>query len=175
MIRSLGAVLTILATSLSMAQQAESPTLACADSAVYSKLNFWVGDWDVYVGDEKVGTNRIERILGGCAVMEHWIGGGGAQGKSLFYVGSDGAWRQVWVTEQATSPGGTKEKREVASDDVGRMRFQGEIALPDGRSYLDRTTLTPLESGDVRQVIEVSTDGGDSWRTVFDARYRGRE
>lgn len=54
------------------------------------------------------------------------------------------------------------------------MRFQGEIALPDGTSYLDRTTLTLLETGDVRQLIEVSTDSGNHWRAVFDAIYRRR-
>jgi hypothetical protein len=50
------------------------------------------------------------------------------------------------------------------------VRFQGAIPLPGGGQYLDRTTLTPLEDGAVRQVIEVSRDG-ESWRTVFDAVY----
>jgi hypothetical protein len=54
----------------------------------------------------------------------------------------------------------------------GGIRFQGEIALPDGRLLLDRTTLAAEPNGEVRQVIEVSRDGGDTWRTTFDARYR---
>ena len=44
--------------------------------------------------------------------------------------------------------------------------------LADGSSYLDRTTLSPLAGGEVRQHIEVSTDRGESWRTTFDAVYR---
>jgi hypothetical protein len=36
---------------------------------------------------------------------------------------------------------------------------------------LDRTTLTPLGNGRVRQVIETSRDGGKTWRVGFDAVY----
>jgi hypothetical protein len=36
---------------------------------------------------------------------------------------------------------------------------------------LDRTTLTPLADGRVRQVIERSSDGGTTWTTGFDAMY----
>ena len=53
----------------------------------------------------------------------------------------------------------------------GGVRFQGEIPLEDNRSYLDRTTLTPLPDGRVRQVIEWSTDGGETWNIAFDAYY----
>lgn len=34
-----------------------------------------------------------------------------------------------------------------------------------------RTTLTPLSGDRVRQLIEISVDGGESWRRVFDALY----
>jgi hypothetical protein len=44
-----------------------------------------------------------------------------------------------------------------------------------GEIYLDRTTLTPLEDGRVRQLIEISTDGGHSWRSIFDGYYSRRE
>jgi hypothetical protein len=36
---------------------------------------------------------------------------------------------------------------------------------------LDRTTLTPLSDGRVRQVIEISRDHGTTWQTGFDAYY----
>jgi hypothetical protein len=54
----------------------------------------------------------------------------------------------------------------------GGVRFQGEISKPDGTSYLDRTTLTPLTGDRVRQVIEISRDGGKTWQVTFDAEYR---
>lgn len=54
----------------------------------------------------------------------------------------------------------------------GGLRFRGRIPLPGGGSYLDRTTLTPIPGGRVRQVIEVSRDEGTTWSVVFDAVYR---
>jgi hypothetical protein len=76
------------------------------------------------------------------------------------------------VTDAARRVGGLKEKHLIASLPGGGVRFQGELRHPDGRIVLDRTTLTPLAGGQVRQLIEVSSDGGSSWRPSFDARYR---
>lgn len=153
----------------------DDPPAQCGELDIYHTLDFWVGEWDVYVGDELVGSNRIEKILSDCAVLEHWRGEGGGEGKSLFFVTNDGTWKQVWVTEWATRPGGVKEKTFQAMDTPGTVRFQGRIPLPDGGSYLDRTTLTRLASGEVRQVIETSTDEGRTWTAGFDAVYRRRD
>jgi hypothetical protein len=38
----------------------------------------------------------------------------------------------------------------------------------------DRTTLTPLPDGRVRQLIETSNDDGRSWETRFEGFYRRR-
>lgn len=143
----------------------------CADLDHYALLDFWLGEWTVYADNEQVGTNHIEKVLGGCAVMEHWTGAGGGEGKSLFYVVGD-QWKQVWVTEWATRTGGVKEKFHQSIDGRDAVRFQGRIMAPDGSSYLDRTTLTPLQDGSVRQHIEVSSDEGETWESVFDAIYR---
>lgn len=161
----------LLAASIAAAQ-APAAVTPCADDPRYSRLDFWVGAWDVFIDGELAGHNRIEKILDGCAVLEHWTGSGGGQGKSLFYVGPGGRWQQVWVTVAATRPGGTKEKAERPAPDDGGMRFEGRIEGRDGTTWLDRTTLTPLPDGSVRQLIEVSMDGGESWRATFDAVYR---
>jgi len=166
---------SLIALLLPLLAAGQYPPPACDSLPVYRALDFWVGEWDVYVDDKRVGSNRIEKILKGCAVLEHWTGSAGGQGKSLFYVDDSGTWQQVWVTEHAVVPGGVKEKtwRPMASDEA--VRFQGTIARPDKSDYLDRTTLTPLPGGDVRQLIEVSFDDGSSWETTFDAVYRKRE
>src|SRR5262245_1250206 len=89
----------------------------CAQDSVYHLLDFWTGDWQVFVGDTAVGTNRVVKVLGDCAVEEHWRDTSGHQGFSLFYVEpQSGHWRQVWVTEWATVPGGLKEKRWLATE-----------------------------------------------------------
>lgn len=50
--------------------------------------------------------------------------------------------------------------------------------LPDVRSTLGRSTLTPMEEGKVRHAvhaIEISTDHSETWRTGFDAVYVPRK
>ncbi|HMW01368.1 MAG TPA: hypothetical protein PLL06_15790 [Acidobacteriota bacterium] len=156
--------------------QPSKPAPVAADSCEtdpgFHKLDFWLGNWDVFVKDQKVGTNQIEKILSGCAVTEYWADADGSQGKSLFYyLPATKRWRQVWVTEQANRTGGVKEKELIEELKDGGLRFQGEIMLPTGKTYLDRTTLTPLSKDKVRQVIEFSMDGGKSWKPAFDAIY----
>lgn len=148
------------------------PPKRCADDPVYGLLDFWVGEWLVYSDDEQVGTNRIEKILDGCAVAEYWADVDGNEGRSLFYVDQDGRWQQVWITPWAANPGGMKEKSLVDQPlPEGAVRFQGSMRHPDAGEWLDRTTLTPLGDGTVRQLIEISRDRGETWRAAFDAIY----
>lgn len=142
------------------------------DEAIYHRLDFWVGEWEVRAGGEAVGQNRIDKVLGGCALVEHWRSAGGGEGRSLFYVvPAEGIWKQVWVTSEPARPGGVKEKELLPRYGGPGVRFQGRVPLPDGGSYLDRTTLTPVDSGRVRQRIETSSDGGASWKLRFDGVY----
>jgi hypothetical protein len=152
--------------------RAQAPR-GCAGDSTYAALDFWIGSWHVYIGDTLVGTNRISKVLQGCAVVEEWQDAHGARGRSLFYVDPTlRQWKQVWVTETATRAGGVKEKHLIASLPEGGVRFQGEVRQADGRILLDRTSLVPGPGGEVRQLIEASGDGGSTWRTTFDARYR---
>jgi hypothetical protein len=164
----------VVAASIAPSQLAAAEEQACLAAAPYSWLDFWLGDWDVYVGERKVGENSIRSILGGCAVTEDWSGASGTHGHSLFYVSPEAAtWRQVWITEHAVAPAGVKEKSLIERRADGTLIFQG--AINDGaRRYLDRTTLEPKAPGEVRQLIEVSTDDGRTWTPTFDAGYRRR-
>jgi len=169
--RSLSVSLLMLGI-LSAPGRAQAP-VGCSGDSTYAKLDFWIGVWQVFVGDTLVGTNRISKVLRGCAVVEEWQDARGTKGQSLFYVEPTlRQWKQVWVTEAAQRVGGVKEKRLIGSLPGGGLRFQGELRQADGRLVLDRTTLVPRPDGEVHQLIEVSSDGGSSWRTTFDARYR---
>ena len=132
-------------------------------------LDFWLGRWTVLSPDgDALGENEIVALLGGAAVVERWRGADGGEGMSLFYYDRRGAmWKQVWVTDTWTH----KEKQLVDRRADGGLVFQGAIRARDGTEYLDRTTLTPLSDGRVRQVIETSVDGGGTWRLGFDGRY----
>lgn len=170
--RKVTVVLAFLCFPLAFAQN--PPGEQCADLPAYSLLDFWLGEWEVYASEQKVGENRIEKILAGCAVMEHWKSAGGGEGKSLFFIDTNGTWKQVWVTQRAASPGGVKEKALVEKLPGKAVRFQGEIIHPQHGAYLDRTTLTPTREGEVHQLIEISRDGGKTWEATFDAVYRRR-
>jgi hypothetical protein len=163
-------LLALLLPALALSQ--EDPQPACDDLDVYRELDFWVGRWDVFVGDRLVGSNLIEKTLNGCAILEHWRARDGGEGKSLFFVDYDRHWAQIWVSQWAMTPGGVKEKVMVDDPPPGSVRFQGVVRHPEAGAWLDRTTLTPLADGEVRQLIEISQDNGATWNPTFDAIYR---
>lgn len=161
----------LLLAGLGLTEASASAQENCGGAEGFDRLDFWIGQWDVFAGDRQVGRNRIEKILGGCAVSETWSGAGGGEGRSLFYhLPWSGEWKQVWVTDTATRTGGVKEKSLVEILDDGALRFQGRIPDAEGRLWYDRTTLTPLPEGRVRQHLEISSDG-ETWQTTFDAVY----
>lgn len=132
-------------------------------------LDFWFGSWEVrdaHTG-EYAGMDEITQELGGAAVTERWRGASGVEGLSLFYYDRvAGVWRQSW----ATNVGYAKHKTQVATEDARRVVFEGLVTTPDGIEVLDRTTLTDLGDGRVRQVIEVAPRDG-TWEPGFDAIY----
>ena len=153
----------------------ETPPAPCRESENARALDFWVGTFEVFIGDVKVGDNHIERVVNGCAIIENWVAASGGEGKSLFYFDAAAdTWTQVWVTGNTRALGGLKVKRFLGLGSDGTVQFQSEQAAPGGGTYLDRTTLTPLEGGSFRQLIEISGDGGETWRPTFDAVYRSK-
>lgn len=154
------------------AQQASPPPCS---AAVRGALDFWVGDWVVTVQGQRAGTDRVERVSKGAAIIERWNGAEGDEGTSLFsfdpYVCT---WHQLWITDAPDRVGGLKHKDLVVLMPGGGVRFQGAYPGRRAVTVLDRTTLTPLADGTVRQVIETSTDGGTTWGNPFDAIYARR-
>ena len=107
-----------------------------------------------------------------CALIERWASVDGGVGVSLFsFDARRGRWDQVWVTSDTSRTGGLKRKSQIEPVGGG-VRFQGELISDSGAPYLDRTTLTPLADGRVLQRIEISTDGGKSWRAAFEGYYQ---
>ena len=166
-----GAML-LLAAAAAQGQSPAPSAQPCRATDVSRNLDFWLGDWDVYVGQELAGRDTVERILGGCGVTERWAGTGGPgdEGMSLFaYDARKDLWTQTWVTSNSGLPGGIKVKVLRARSPTSTT-FQGEIEGKSGAVYYDRTILTALPAGRVHQEIQVSRDGV-AWRTGFDAIY----
>lgn len=171
-----GRLLRFAPPAVPAGEAAPGAAAACASRAEYAVLDFWVGDWEVFVGEQKVGDDRVAKTLNGCAITESWAARNGGKGFSLFFVEpAQLRWKQVWVTGSALAPGGVKEKRLVESVPGGGLRFQGTVRSTSGQEWLDRTTLAPLPDGTVSQRIEISKDEGATWEATFDAVYRRRQ
>ncbi len=157
---------------LELADQNARP---CEYDQVYRLLDFWLGEWDVYVNEnQKIGVSLVRKMVNGCAIQENFEQLDGFVGQNLFYFNNiTGEWKMVWVTGAAVSLGGVKEKVMIARDDNGGVRFVGD--LPNnttGQKIVDRLTITPISKDRVNMLIDQSLDGGDSWVTTFSGFYQ---
>jgi hypothetical protein len=160
-----GLVGAVGAVTRSWAQAAPQP--AACSAPEYRQFDFWVGTWDVAANGKHAGVNRIEKILDGCALLESWTGAGGYRGNSLnFYDASLRQWHQTWI-DQAGNP--------LALDGTfadGKLTLSGaRPGAASGETVAHRIVWTPLPSGQVRQLWETSTDGGNTWAVAFDGLY----
>jgi hypothetical protein len=145
----------------------ERNRVPCTFVPEMSQFDFWLGSWRVQdAAGVFQGTNRIEKTQGGCLIMENWMGAGGTPGTSMnFYDMHAREWVQVWV-----SPAIQLEIRGGIVD--GSMVLVGNVYLYQSGEYQPfKGTWTPMENGVVRQHFEQSSDGGETWATVFDGYY----
>lgn len=155
-----------------IARQAQLPPAPCMSDPNARRFDFWVGDWDVTPAGTPgavVGHSVIQRVIGGCAILENWTASNGTDGKSLnTYNSSLGHWEQFWVG----SGGGVTEYRD--SEWHGdTLVYLAHSNSPQG-PYLQRLSFSALADGTVRQLGEISTDGGKSWSPGYDFRYHRR-
>jgi hypothetical protein len=137
----------------------------CHYDAQHQAFDFWVGVWDVFnPAGQQVGTNTIEKILDGCVLLEHWTSRAASTGKSFNYIDkADGKWRQLWVDSSGNNT------LYVGTFRDGSLVYETTNMAP-GPPHL-RMTFTPLPDGRVRQFIEQTTDGGQTWTVFFDGYY----
>jgi hypothetical protein len=145
----------------------------CSDEA-FRAFDFWLGDWEVRTADGRLaGHNRIESAHGGCVILEHWTGTAGMTGMSMNYLdGMTDEWVQVWMDasgDQAIIRGGP------TADEKG-MRLEGKLhSLTQGQTGNFRGIWTVLPDGRIRQLFELSADGGRTWSTWFEGFYTRAE
>jgi len=149
---------------LPLAAGAALPT-SCADAA-YKQFDYWLGNWNVATADGKlVGRDRVEKAYGGCVIQEHWTSvDGGTGGSFTIYDFTRKLWHQTWVDSTGTLlvlEGGLKDSH---------MLLTGDNTLPGGKRAMNRMSWTPV-GGKLRQLWEVSTDSGKTWKVVFDVYY----
>lgn len=131
------------------------------------EFDFWIGDWNVHApGGQLAGTNLIQKVSNGCALLENWTANGGGAGKSLnFYNPNAGYWQQTWIG----AAGGPVEFREGVLKD-NTLTFIVRSGGP-GSPVVSRLSFTNLGPNRVRQHAEATTDNGATWTTTYDFQY----
>jgi hypothetical protein len=95
-------------------------------------LDFWLGEWSVRTRDgAPAGTNLVECVLGGHAVLEHWRSVAGDEGKSLFHLDRPaGTWKQVRVMHSLDEGATWKDELRRALRAGGRRSRLAHAAAP---------------------------------------------
>lgn len=162
-------IVTIVLTPATLAAQTTTggaQTAACS-APEYRQFDFWIGEWEVRdTAGQIAGTNRIERIEGGCGLQETWRGAKGMTGRSINgYWPQTGKWHQTWLGND-----GTLLRLDGRYRDE-KMVLEGDISRRAGGVIRNRITWFRLATGKVRQLWEQSMDGGATWAVTFDGTY----
>jgi len=132
------------------------------------EFDFWVGQWTVYATGTKfvVGHSVIQRIAGGCAILENWTSNNAINnGKSINFIDPvTGKWKQSWAG------GGAQEFVNGEYKD-GAMRFTFETTGPKNQKLIGRFIFYNQSDGTVKQFNETSADNGKTWTTSYDFTY----
>lgn len=152
-------------------QQVNALAHPCAADPNYHAFDFWIGEWDV----QPTGPNRgpmgsgsssvIERQLDGCVIQENWLPLGGiGQGKSFnMYNSVTKEWEQYYVDSRATI---THYKGTFHAD--GNLYYEADQF---GSTNKIRMTFFNQGPNQVRQLGQVSSDGGKTWIVSYDLTY----
>lgn len=157
-------LLLAIASGAALAQEGS----AACQSPAHRAFDFWTGTWHVDVGGPAPAVSRIVPDLGGCVVLEYFDAPNGMRGRSLNAYDPDrGVWTQTYSDDDGMSlrlRGRLVGRTMVLSDSVR------PTANPDVRL---RSTIRwePTDTGTVRQVWDLSTDGGQTTRPAFDGMY----
>ena len=141
----------------------------CMYSKEARQFDFWLGDWDVFVGANKVGENLIKLDTQGCTLVENWTNSGGGKGKSLnVYDPSVKKWKQFYVGGQ----GGVFLFEGEYRASEKSMYFTAETLGPKGAKTLHIFEFFDLPNKTVQQRWKQSNDGGKTYNTVWDSIYK---
>ncbi|MDT7602231.1 MAG: hypothetical protein QOF61_228 [Acidobacteriota bacterium] len=146
-------------------EKAQKP---CMFDAGYRQFDFWIGEWDVFVQERKVGTSNTKVLQNGCIIEENWATPLQTAQSFNFYNPVTKKWHQSYMDSNGGNYMMDGEYRD------GALRFEGFIYSPQGQVPV-RMTFYNLEPGKMRQTSETSTDGGKTWTQGWDGLYVRRK
>lgn len=164
--------LLVIGASTSMSSAATPAAVAVAppaqdcSSAAHRRLDFKIGEFDVTgIDGAKAGVSRVESLLGGCLLLEHWQGALSGFGKAFFYYDRRA---ERWHTTFVTDDGEALVFEGVFEGDALVFRGEGKLSPFEG---LHRMAWSPSPNGGVKQFWEFSSDGGSTWKTIHIGDY----
>jgi hypothetical protein len=148
----------------------------CENNENYRKLDFFVGNWDIYLGDgydQKVAVDTIEKVTRGCAILENFYYTAGKStftGKSFCFYDAP---KQKFVMNWAGSSGDIRIFEETASS-KNSMELMAITIGNSNRMLVHRKMKIDYNPTDdtIHQFIQNSYDLGKTWVTEWDALYR---
>lgn len=148
---------------------ADAPAVRDCSASEYRRLDFKLGDFDV-TGMEgaKAGVSRVESLLGGCLMVEHWQGAISGYGQAFFYYDRVGRrWHTTFVNDDG-------DALVMSGDFEGdALVFRGDGTI-SGFVGEHRMAWSPLPGGGVKQFWEYSPAAGGGWKTIHIGYYARR-
>jgi hypothetical protein len=157
----------VLAASVVLAQ---SQTQYGCDSPESRQLDFWVGEWRLAYkqgGKDVTSTNRISKVLDGCAILEEFSGAPGTKLDGRSYSTYDRAtrrWKQTWVDNTASYL-----EFDGATVD-GDMAFVRSFTK-DGKTTHQRMVFRDVKPDSLTWLWQSSADG-NTWSTQWEIAYK---
>jgi hypothetical protein len=167
-----GLLLGLIGLSTAGHCQTAPPVKAPCAAAEYRQFDFWVGHWDVYrTGQsELVAHSLIESVYNGCGVRENWmpLKSENSGGSLNIFVPTEQSWRQTWIDAQGSR---VDFKGRWNGSAMILEGFWSDLLAP-GKGAIVRMTYSKEAGESVRQLGEMSQDGGKTWEPSFDFTYR---
>lgn len=162
-------LLFLLALAAATTPPAAPPKHPCRDAPEYRQFDFWIGEWDVENGGKRTARSSIQLILDGCVIFENFDADGGYSGKSLSaWDAGEKRWEQHYTDTNGSS------RYWVGAMEGEKMVMTTEFER-GGTNVINRMTYSKEKPDRVRQLIEVSIDGGKTWKAGFDGMYVRRK
>lgn len=167
----LNLLFAILIAGIFYSSSARASDPFCEKEAEYAEFDFWVGDWEVYSGDNYellVGWNLIEKLAAGCLISESWTNSSNGKGYSYrFFDPHEGNWKMLWVANgySVEAKGGRQNENEILME--GTIHYFASEMITGFR-----VRFTNNGDGTVRQFAEQYDSKRDQWDVWFDGQYR---
>lgn len=155
-------------------QKMKENATPCLYDDRYKQLDFFVGTWDVYIGDnyeDKVAVDTVTKFYGGCSVDEKfkWLGSDYVGESISFYDNAAQRFRMCW----AGKSGDIRNFEAIYTSKDSIVFFA--VTNADSKRELMHRKLTITynpSTATLHEFIENSYDLGKTWEPDFDALFK---